>query len=239
MQDTGDQLWVIVPAAGAGQRMATDLPKQYLPLAGRCVLEHSLSLFINHARIAGVIVVVAATDTHWTNTSLSGSDRVHTVIGGAERFHSVMAGLAYLKARASDNDWVLVHDAARPCLSRSLLDGLIQSLAGDPVGGLLAMPAIDTIKQSENGRVSATLDRAKIWQAQTPQMFRLLALHAALQSAIEEGLPITDEASAMEHAGHAPRLVEGSAENLKITRPEDLQMAELILQKRQSGRVPG
>ncbi len=211
--------------------MGAEVPKQYLPLAGRKVIEHSLSLFLNHARIAGVVVVVSRSDTDWTTMALSRSDRVHTVIGGAERYHSVMAGLTYLKTLAGNDDWVLVHDAARPCLKREKLDSLMQKLRDEPVGGLLAMPVSDTIKQSEHGRVCATLDRSQLWQAQTPQMFRLQALYAALDEAIAKQCPITDEASAMELAGHAPLLVKSNAENLKITRPEDLEMAEYILQK--------
>ncbi|MGH8454841.1 MAG: 2-C-methyl-D-erythritol 4-phosphate cytidylyltransferase [Nevskiales bacterium] len=229
------QFWALVPAAGMGIRVGAELPKQYLQLAGRAVIEHSLSLFINHAGVAGVVVVLAPDDKHWPALKLSRSPRVHAVTGGAARSESVLAGLEHLKSLASENDWVLVHDAARPCLSRAMLDGLMSVLKRDPVGGLLALPASDTIKQAEGGRVAATLDRRSLWQAQTPQMFHLGALHAALAQALHAGLPVTDEAYAMEQAGHVPRLIEGSADNLKITRPEDLALAEFILQRRTEG----
>jgi 2-C-methyl-D-erythritol 4-phosphate cytidylyltransferase len=229
------QFWALIPAAGMGLRVGADIPKQYLQLAGRCVIEHGLSLFINHTRIAGVVVVLAPDDRHWSGLTLSRSPRVHTVMGGAERPESVLAGLERLKSLASDDDWVLVHDAARPCLSRAMLDGLISELERDPVGGLLALPACDTIKQADGERVTATLDRRMLWQAQTPQMFRLGSLHAALTEALRAGLMATDESYAMEQAGHAPRLIEGSVDNLKITRPEDIALAEFILRRRQEG----
>jgi 2-C-methyl-D-erythritol 4-phosphate cytidylyltransferase len=227
------EFWALIPAAGRGVRIGASLPKQYLPLAGRCVLEHSLDLFINHARIAGVVVVLAPGDVHWPRIKLSASPRVHVVSGGAERADSVLAGLQRLKSLAQDRDWVLVHDAARPCLDRAMLDALMTQLELDPVGGLLAIPVHDTIKQAQDKRVARTLDRSVLWQAQTPQMFHLGPLHVALGTALQAGRPVTDEASAMEQAGHAPRLVEGSADNLKITRPEDIERAEFILQRRQ------
>lgn len=230
------QVWALIPAAGRGLRTGASLPKQYLPLCERSVLEHSLALFMNHARVAGIVVVLASEDAHWHALKASSSPRIHTVVGGAERPDSVLAGLIKLKTLASDTDWVLVHDAARACLSRQLLDALLVQLEQDPVGGLLAIPASDTIKQGQDGRVTATLDRDTLWQAQTPQMFRLGMLHAALSEALQAGLKVTDEASAMEQAGHAPRLVQGSADNLKITRAEDMALAEMILRRRQADR---
>jgi 2-C-methyl-D-erythritol 4-phosphate cytidylyltransferase len=229
---SGSRFWALIPAAGRGVRVGADIPKQYLTLAGRTVLEHSLSLFINHARIAGVVVVLAANDARWPVLKGARSPRVHAVTGGEERADSVLAGLQHLKTLAREEDWVLVHDAARPCLNRPMLDTLMAALKNDPVGGLLALPACDTIKQAQGNRVAATLDRRLLWQAQTPQMFRIGPLHAALSKALAEGAAITDEASAMERAGHAPRLVEGNADNLKITRVEDLALAESILRRR-------
>jgi 2-C-methyl-D-erythritol 4-phosphate cytidylyltransferase len=191
---------------------------------------------VNHARIAGVVVALAPDDRSWATVQVAGSPRIHCVTGGVERPASVLAGLDHLSKLAAADDWVLVHDAARPCLTRALLDALINSLEHDEVGGLLAVPAQDTIKQAQDGRVSATLDRSLLWQAQTPQMFRLGMLHAALQSAVAAGRSVTDEAQAMEFAGHQPRLVPGSPENLKITRQEELAFAEFILQRRQGVR---
>lgn len=233
---SGSQVWVLIPAAGRGMRVGATLPKQYLPLCGRAVIEHSLALFVNHARVAGIVVTLAADDRHWPELKSASSPRIHAVQGGAERPDSVLAGLAMLQRLADEQDWVLVHDAARPCLSRSLLDRLLAELAGDPVGGLLAIPATDTIKQAQDGRVEATLDRDRLWQAQTPQMFRIGPLYSALEQALKNGLKVTDEASAMEFAGYAPRLVQGSTDNLKITRAEDLAMAEMVLGRKQADR---
>jgi 2-C-methyl-D-erythritol 4-phosphate cytidylyltransferase len=229
------KFWALIPAAGRGTRMGAERPKQYLSLAGRPVLEHVLGLFINHARVAGVVVALAENDRHWPLIKAARSPRVHAVTGGAERPHSVLAGLTRLSGLADEQDWVLVHDAARPCLERSLLDRLMAELEQDPVGGLLALPARDTVKQVEDGRVTTTLDRRRLWHAQTPQMFRVGALRTALAGAIDAGHAVTDESMAMELAGHAPRLVEGSADNLKITRREDLVLAEFILRRRAEG----
>lgn len=231
MAQTG-RVWALIPAAGRGRRVGGEVPKQYLMLAGRCVLEHSLSLFINHARIAGVVVVLAKSDPRWPRLKTAGSPRVQAVTGGPERADSVLAGLKHLKATADAADWVLVHDAARPCLNRQMLDRLLSELRRDEVGGLLALPVTDTIKLAEDGRVARTLDRGLLWQAQTPQMFRLGPLHEALEQALQDKKSVTDEAMAMEAAGHAPRLVEGSADNLKITRIEDIALARSILQAR-------
>jgi 2-C-methyl-D-erythritol 4-phosphate cytidylyltransferase len=233
---TTPQVWALIPAAGRGLRTGASLPKQYLRLCEHTVLEQSLALFMNHARVAGIVVVLAKEDAQWQALKVSSSARIHAVVGGAERQDSVLAGLTALKTLAKDTDWVLVHDAARACLSRQLLDTLLGQLEQDPVGGLLAIPASDTIKQAQHGRVTATLERDSLWQAQTPQMFRLGMLYAALTDALQAGRRVTDEASAMEQAGHAPRLVLGSADNLKITRAEDLALAEMILRRRQANR---
>jgi 2-C-methyl-D-erythritol 4-phosphate cytidylyltransferase len=229
------KFWALIPAAGRGTRMGVERPKQYLTLGGKTVLEHSLGLFASHARIAGVVVALAPEDQHWPQLKIARAPRVHAVTGGVERAHSVLAGLERLSQLADEQDWVLVHDAARPCLERGMIDRLMAELEQDPVGGLLALPARDTVKQAEGGRVAATPDRRLLWHAQTPQMFRLGALRAALAGAIAAGRAVTDESMAMELAGHAPRLVEGSADNLKITRHEDLVLAEFILRRRAEG----
>ena len=217
--------WVVIPAAGIGSRMRADRPKQYLQLAGRTILEHTLDCFLDHPRLKGLMLSLAADDPFWPALPCATDPRIQRVEGGAERADSVLAGLLRLvELGAQEGDWVLVHDAARPNLARSDLDRLLAELADDPVGGLLAVPARDTLKRiGADGRVAETVDRSLIWQAYTPQMFRFAALHRALADALVAGVAVTDEASALEWAGQAPKLVEGRADNLKITRPEDLE----------------
>lgn len=217
--------WVVIPAAGIGSRMRADRPKQYLQLAGRTILEHTLDCFLDHPRLKGLVLSLAADDPYWPALPCATDPRIQRVEGGAERADSVLAGLLCLvELGAQAGDWVLVHDAARPNLARSDLDRLLAELDDDPVGGLLAVPARDTLKRiGADGRVAETVDRSLIWQAYTPQMFRFAALHRALADALVAGVAVTDEASALEWAGQAPKLVEGRADNLKITRPEDLE----------------
>lgn len=232
---TTPRYWAMVPAAGAGKRMGSAVPKQYLSLAGRPVIAHTLASLLDHPRIDGVAVAIGAGDEWWPTVAaeLNAAKPLRVVTGGAERCHSVLNGLEALSEPAQPEDWVLVHDAARPCLTGGDLDRLIDTLADDPVGGLLAVPVRDTLKQADDaGRVAATVDRSRLWHALTPQMFRLRMLHEALRAALARGLLVTDEAAAMEVAGFAPRLVEGRADNLKITRPEDLALAEFYLTRR-------
>ena len=217
--------WAVIPAAGVGARMAADRPKQYLQLGGRTILEHSLNCFLDHPGVKGVVVSIAADDPFWPGLPCANDPRIQRAEGGRERADSVLNALLLLHAQgAADSDWVLVHDAARPNLARSDLDRLLIELADDPVGGLLAVPARDTLKRADaDGRVSATVDRSTIWQAYTPQMFRLGALHRALADSLVADVAITDEASAIEWSGQAPRLIEGRNDNIKVTRPEDLE----------------
>ncbi|MEO4046249.1 2-C-methyl-D-erythritol 4-phosphate cytidylyltransferase [Pseudomonas sp. CAU 1711] len=217
--------WVVIPAAGIGSRMRADRPKQYLQLAGKTILEHTLDCFLDHPRLRGLVLSLAADDPYWPALPCAADTRIRRAEGGAERADSVLAGLLRLRELgAQADDWVLVHDAARPNLARGDLDLLLGELAGDPVGGLLAVPARDTLKRAgADGRVAETVDRSLIWQAYTPQMFRLAELQGALVGALAAGAAVTDEASALEWAGQAPKLVEGRADNLKITRPEDLE----------------
>lgn len=220
--------WVVIPAAGIGTRMRADRPKQYLQLGGKTILEHTLDCFLGHAQLQGLVVCVASDDSYWAHLPCAVDARVYRAQGGSERADSVLGGLRRLsELGANDSDWVLVHDAARPNLAVDDLNHLLAKLADDPVGGLLAVPARDTLKcAGPDGRVKETVDRSLIWQAFTPQMFRLGPLREALVDALGRGIAVTDEASALEHAGHHPRLVEGRADNLKITRPEDLQWLE-------------
>ncbi|WP_409283865.1 2-C-methyl-D-erythritol 4-phosphate cytidylyltransferase [Pseudomonas protegens] len=225
MSDVLPAFWAVIPAAGVGARMAADRPKQYLQLGGRTILEHSLGCFLDHPGLMGLVVSLAVDDPYWPALACAHDSRIQRVEGGAERSGSVLNALLHLHAQgAADDDWVLVHDAARPNLSRDDLDKLLGELAHDPVGGLLAVPARDTLKRiDKHGRVLETVDRSLIWQAYTPQMFRLGALHRALADSLVADVAITDEASAMEWAGQAPRLIEGRSDNLKVTRPEDLE----------------
>lgn len=205
--------------------MAADRPKQYLTLGQSTLLEHSLCCFLDHPGLKGLVISLAPDDPYWPALPCASDPRIKRVAGGSERADSVLNALLYLHGQgADDDDWVLVHDAARPNLARSDLDNLLAQLSEDPVGGLLAVPARDTLKRVDgNGRVRETIDRSSIWQAYTPQMFKLGALHRALADSLVADVAITDEASAMEWAGLAPRLVEGRADNLKVTRPEDLE----------------
>ena len=221
--------WAVIPAAGIGARMAADRPKQYLQLGGRTILEHSLGCFLDHPCLKGLVVSLAIDDPYWPTLACATDPRIQRADGGSERSGSVLNALLQLNAlNASDDDWVLVHDAARPNLSRDDLDKLLAELADDPVGGLLAVPARDTLKRvDKHGRVVDTIDRRLIWQAYTPQMFRLGALHRALADSLVADAVITDEASAMEWSGQAPRLIEGRSDNIKVTRPEDLEWLKL------------
>ncbi|MCQ2028629.1 2-C-methyl-D-erythritol 4-phosphate cytidylyltransferase [Stutzerimonas zhaodongensis] len=216
--------WVVIPAAGVGSRMRADRPKQYLELGGQTILEHTLDRFLDHPQLQGLVVSLAEQDPYWPELQCAADPRICRATGGSERADSVLAGLQVLSGLgANEEDWVLVHDAARPNLALDDLNSLLATLADDPVGGLLAVPARDTLKRAgADGRVQETVDRSVIWQAFTPQMFRLGSLRAALMDALTSGVAVTDEASALEWAGHHPRLIEGRADNLKITRPEDL-----------------
>ena len=225
--------WAVVPAAGVGSRMASDVPKQYLPLAGRTVIEWSLQALLNCASIQRVVVAVAPTDARFASLACASNTRIRTTIGGDHRAASVLSGLQTLVAEAHDDDWVLVHDAARPCLAHDDLLRLLDELSNDEVGGILAVPVADTLKAADGEqRVSKTVPRDNLWRALTPQMFRYGVLRRALQTAAEKGLAVTDESSAVEALGFKPRLIAGRADNIKITVPEDLQIAERILQAR-------
>ncbi|GLS26013.1 2-C-methyl-D-erythritol 4-phosphate cytidylyltransferase [Marinibactrum halimedae] len=224
------KLWAIVPAAGVGARMGSDLPKQYLTMQGKTVIEHTLDRLLTLPTLEKVIVAIGKHDGIWQTLLSASSHRVLSTIGGRDRADSVLAGLNALKTLASDDDWVMVHDAARPCVRLPCLEKLIQKVVEHDCGGILAVPASDTLKQSSaDNIVSCTIDRQEIWQAQTPQMFKVGQLREALAAALEGGYPVTDEASAIERAGLPVMLVEGRRDNIKITHPEDLPLAEFLL----------
>jgi 2-C-methyl-D-erythritol 4-phosphate cytidylyltransferase len=228
--------WAIVPAAGVGRRMNAELPKQFLALGDKTVLEHSLEALWHNAGLAGLVLV---SDGHPALAAIQERFSEHRLMrapGGRERCHSVLNGLEALSESAQADDWVMVHDAARPCLRYNDLQLLMERLATHPVGGLLGIPVRDTMKRTDSGgAVNETVERVGLWHAHTPQMFRFALLRSALQQALQDGYEVTDEASAMEHAGYHPLMVEGHADNIKITRPEDLLLAEFYL--RQQGRL--
>lgn len=221
----------LLPCAGTGTRAGTDIPKQYQPIAGQPMVMHTLAALRAVARLQGCVVVIAPDDAFWA------SPPVGTTLarcGGATRAESVFNGLQALREQGADaHDWVLVHDAARCLVTPAQVDALIDACWNDAVGGLLALPLPDTLKAETGGRVAATVERADKWLAQTPQMFRLGALQAALAATAPGGFAgVTDEASAMEMAGHRPLLVRGSAQNFKVTYPEDFALAEAVLRSR-------
>jgi 2-C-methyl-D-erythritol 4-phosphate cytidylyltransferase len=225
------RFWAVIPAAGSSRRMGPGaFPKQYLRLRGRSVLEWSVAPFLARSDCAGIVVALAVDDKHWSTLELSRNPRITPRVGGAERSDSVQQGLQALRDKAGQDDWILVHDAARPCLSGYDLQQLIDALRTDEVGGLLAAPVRDTLKRADSaGRVAETVDRTGLWRALTPQMFRYALLDRALTEAASRGIGVTDEAQAVELTGSRPLLVAGSADNIKITVPEDLQRAEHIL----------
>lgn len=219
--------WVIIPAAGIGKRMGTEIPKQYLKLGEQTVLEHTISRFQNLPHIKGIVVCIAPNDPFFDQ--LSFSEQVMLAQGGKERSDSVLNGLKYLEKHAKENDWVLVHDAARPCVRKSDIEKLMFELQNDEVGGLLAVPVRDTMKRTNNHQVKQTVSRENLWHALTPQMFRFQLLKTALETAVEKQQMITDESQAIEFLGLYPIIVEGHADNLKITHPNDLELAKLFL----------
>ncbi|KPQ01171.1 2-C-methyl-D-erythritol 4-phosphate cytidylyltransferase [Marinobacter sp. HL-58] len=225
--------WLIVPAAGSGQRMQAHCPKQYLRLDNRFVVDITLTRLLDYAAFDGCMVAISPDDPWWEGTDASKDPRIQTCGGGSERAHSVLAALDGLSGQAADDDWVLVHDAARPCLHCDDLGRLLSDLRDHPVGGLLATPVADTLKRTRPGscEVEATVDRRDLWRAMTPQMFRFRTLKQALGSAIESGFAVTDEASAIEFSGLNPCIVEGRPDNIKITVPADLALADFILKR--------
>lgn len=223
------RLWLVVPAAGQGRRMGADRPKQYLPLAGRPVLARTLARL--HAALpeARLCLCLDPDDGHFDPAWVPFADW-RRAPGGAERVDSVVNALDAIASDAAEDDLVLVHDVARPCVTVDDLRRLVAAIADDPVGGLLAAPVADTMKRDDGaGRVRATESREGLWHAYTPQGFRHGLLHRALNDALARGVAVTDEASAVEAVGLSPRLVSGRRDNLKITHPEDLALAELVL----------
>jgi 2-C-methyl-D-erythritol 4-phosphate cytidylyltransferase len=227
--------FLVIPAAGSGRRFSSQVPKQYAVLAGSTVVEHALSTFEADPDCAGIVIALAADDAQWPAVAARLSNRVETAQGGEQRAHSVRNALRALVGRAQDDDWIMVHDAARPCFSAADLATLKRELASHAAGGLLAVPLADTLKRAgdaEPAEVAATLDRSGLWRAATPQVFRFGVLLRALEAALAAGRVPTDEAQAVEWAGHRPRLVAGRADNIKVTTADDLGLAAAILKLR-------
>ncbi len=230
----------VIPAAGAGRRFGADLPKQYLPLAGQAIQQHTLDRLSGMPELDHIVVAIAADDDRARALPYARPERLQFVTGGGERMDSVLAGLEALVAAGVDAaDWVLVHDVARPLLRPSDVRRLLAELGDDAVGGLLANPVRDTMKRSDDdGHIIATVSRELLWHALTPQMFRLGTLLQALRSARADGVLVTDEAAAIERLGLQPRLVSGERDNLKITFRDDLPLAEALLAaQRQTGAL--
>ena len=224
-----EPLWVVIPAAGVGQRMQSDCPKQYLSLAGETILDRTIAVFMANPSIKGVMVGLGEEDGYWPDSKWFNHPSVHTYIGGQERCDTVQKGLQYLSTSTQNTaQLVLVHDAARPLLSQTALNRIIQHHSDH--GSLLAMPARDTVKRQKttSQSVEKTLDRRFIWLAQTPQKFDLNTLLSALLKAQEQSVEITDECSAMEYVGYHPDFLIGESSNIKITLPEDLLIAEAL-----------
>ena len=231
---------VVVPAAGAGKRMLSDCPKQYLMIGNECVLTHTINNLLSHPLIHQVVVALSEKDEYFDELALAKNPRVHKVIGGSERVNSVLNGLR--SEHVIQNTWVLVHDAARPCVSHKDITALIKQCTQNNCGGLLAIPVVDTIKQSNEitprneslniklTQVDKTIDRTALWQALTPQMFKTNELIHSIEVALEQSFDITDESSAIEMAKIPSLLVKGSRRNIKITRPDDLTLAAFYLE---------
>ncbi|MDH5263541.1 MAG: 2-C-methyl-D-erythritol 4-phosphate cytidylyltransferase [Betaproteobacteria bacterium] len=228
--------FALVPAAGQGTRMGDALPKQYLPVAGRPMMFHSLEALAAVGRIDHVIAILSPLDRHWGAHDWSAfPDKIEALFaGGASRGESVANALALLADRAAADDWILVHDAARPCIATRLVEQFLDEVGDDPVGGLLAMPLADTLKRAEDSmRVGETIPREGLWRAQTPQMFR----YDVLRRGLARTPGATDESQAVESLGQMPRIVQGENANLKVTFADDLPLAEMIL-ARQGGHAP-
>lgn len=224
--------WAIMPAAGRGSRFGAGTPKQYLTVAGLTLIEHSLRALLGHPEVDGVMVALSPDDPFWAGWREMDGKPIYTCLGGAQRADSVLAALHALPATISEDQWVLVHDAARPCLRAVDLSRLLALGCAEPVGAILAAPVRDTLKRADaESRSSMTEPREALWRALTPQLFRRGGLTRALESAMRVGANITDEAMAMERLGLKPLLVEGSEDNIKVTTPADLALAEFILKR--------
>jgi 2-C-methyl-D-erythritol 4-phosphate cytidylyltransferase len=227
MADSFPDVIAVVPAAGIGSRMQTECPKQYLKIGDKTILEHAVASLLAHPRVGHVIIAISPVDVWFSALPLACDPRISVVNGGGQRADSVLAGLQ----AAGEARWVLVHDAARPCLHQDDLARLLAMTETSKVGGILAAPVRDTMKRGEPGKplIAHTVEREDLWHALTPQLFPLELLRSCLLRALDEGATITDEASALEYCGFHPELISARADNIKVTRPEDLALAEFYL----------
>ncbi|MFT5757705.1 MAG: 2-C-methyl-D-erythritol 4-phosphate cytidylyltransferase [Alteromonadaceae bacterium] len=236
MESSKRNFVVIVPAAGVGKRMQSQCPKQYLTIDGMTILEHTVTRLLSHVAIEKVVIALGEDDAYFVDSCLNKNENVSIVIGGNERVDSVLSALKSIDK--TQYPWVLVHDAARPCISHRDISALIENTLATKTGGLLAMRVRDTMKrgirEQEKNLVKQTVERNELWHALTPQMYRSDELQDAIMYALSEHVGLTDESSAMEYAGFGSALVEGSSDNIKITRPDDLSLAEFILNKQKN-----
>jgi 2-C-methyl-D-erythritol 4-phosphate cytidylyltransferase len=228
-----NRLWVVIPAAGIGKRMGVDIPKQYITVCDKAIIEHTVEKFTSRNDLQGILVALSNSDQHWSTLELSENNKITTVTGGEERYKSVYNALCSLKNKADDDDWILVHDAVRPCITTSEIDQFIADLDHlNGIGGILALPCFETMKKANtNHEIEETIDRKFIWHAQTPQMFRYKKLFLAIEKIMNENIFITDEAMAMELAGYKPMLIQGTHSNIKITDQNDLKYLESFLRQ--------
>ena len=233
MFKNGEKLWAVVPAAGQGRRVGGAVPKQYLEIAGIPVLAHSLNRLAAVQQIDAIFVGISETDRHWQKLPLPPGMEVACYTGGQSRAETVWLGLQALQECASADDWVLVHDAARPCVQVKDIDALISAVVPSFEGGLLAVPVTDTIKvATQDSTTKQTMDRRMLWRAQTPQLFRFSVLYTALQAVVHDLESISDESAAVEKLGLKPLIVQSDERNIKITNSKDLQLAEFFLGKK-------
>ncbi|CAA6828805.1 MAG: 2-C-methyl-D-erythritol 4-phosphate cytidylyltransferase (EC [uncultured Thiotrichaceae bacterium] len=226
------KIWAVIPAAGVGKRMQSAVPKQYLSINDKTILEHTIACFSTRTDISGIMIALSSEDEYFDNALLSKERGIYRTIGGNERSDSVLNALIALdELDVGDEDWVLVHDAARPCVEQVDINLLIQQCVKHKKGGILAMPVRDTMKRqsADTKTILHTESRDGLWHALTPQMFRLGELREALEQSVKDGFAVTDEASAMEHCGIHPLLIESSSSNIKVTRPTDLKLATFFL----------
>lgn len=234
VQQTHHKLWVILPAAGSGRRFSKTELKQYQVIQNKTVLEHTVAR-LNQLPIAGYVLAIGENDNVARQLPFAHLDKAHFCLGGAERVDSVLNGLMYLSQIAAEDDWVLVHDAARPCVHVDSLNALIDSATATEKAAILAIPVRDTLKRVvQQQDIQCTVDRSDLWQAQTPQMAKLGLLKRAIEQALADHAVITDEASALEHIGEPVAVVQGRSDNIKITYPDDLELAKLILNAQQA-----
>mgnify|MGYP006421977257 FL=1 len=228
-----DKYFLIVPASGVGTRMGSSTPKQYLRLEnGLTIIDQCLKTLLEIKLISGFVVALSSTDSFFQSSHFYNHSKILAIAeGGKERFNSVLSALNSLNNRAQPNDWVLVHDSVRPCIKKSDIEKLIREVSNDSIGGILATSAIDTVKEKNASGSIKTIDRKKLYMAQTPQMFRFGILKEAIESAIRMGGRITDESEAIEKLGHSVKIIGGSSSNIKITAKDDIDLANYFLKK--------